>query len=119
MRVIQLQSIYYLITGIWPILSISTFQDITGPKTDLWLVRMVGLLVIAIGLTMLLATLNLRLTPEIVVLALASALAFTAIDVFYSLNGRISKLYLGDAVLELVIITAIIVSKPWRSKSPA
>ncbi len=119
MRVIQLQSIYYLITGIWPILSISTFQDITGPKTDLWLVRMVALLVIAIGLTLLLAALNRRLTVEIVVLAVTSALAFTAIDVFYSLNGRISKVYLGDAGLELVIVAAIFAYRPWRSKSPA
>ncbi|MBC5804654.1 MAG: hypothetical protein DLM53_06125 [Candidatus Eremiobacter antarcticus] len=117
MRVIQLQSIYYLISGIWPILSISTFQAVTGPKTDLWLVRMVGLLVIAVGLTLLLATLNGRLTPEIVVLSIASALAFTAIDVFYALIGRISKVYLGDAALEVAIIVSILFLKPWRPKT--
>jgi len=27
-----LQGLYFVITGIWPLLSISTFQAVTGPK---------------------------------------------------------------------------------------
>ena len=36
---------YYLITGVWPLLSIGTFEKVTGPKTDRWLVKTVGILV--------------------------------------------------------------------------
>ena len=59
-----LQGIYYTLTGIWPILSIQSFQMVTGPKTDHlvtgresdhWLVMTVAVLIIAIGGTLLVA----------------------------------------------------------------
>jgi hypothetical protein len=37
-------------------LNIRSFQAVTGPKTDLWLVQTVGVLVTVIGLTLCLAT---------------------------------------------------------------
>jgi hypothetical protein len=33
------QGIYYLLTGLWPLVSIGTFQMVTGEKTDVWLVH--------------------------------------------------------------------------------
>lgn len=39
-----LQGLYYSISGIWPLLSIDTFMAVTGPKTDIWLVKTVGVL---------------------------------------------------------------------------
>ena len=42
-------------TGIWPLLDIESFQDVTGSKTDLWLVRTVGVLVAVIDGVVLLA----------------------------------------------------------------
>ena len=39
------QAVYFLLTGIWPLLSIRTFQMVTGRKTDTWLVKTVGVLV--------------------------------------------------------------------------
>ncbi|VTR52312.1 Uncharacterised protein [Sphingobacterium thalpophilum] len=47
----KIQGIYYCLTGIWPVIHISSFMAVTGPKTDLWLVKMVGLLSLAIGLS--------------------------------------------------------------------
>src|SRR5437879_6174180 len=32
------QGLYFLLTGLWQLLSISSFQAVTGPKHDLWLV---------------------------------------------------------------------------------
>jgi hypothetical protein len=45
--------IYYVATGVWPLVSMTAFEAVTGPKVDDWLVRMVALLVIVIGGTML------------------------------------------------------------------
>ena len=101
------QGVYYMLSGVWPILSIRTFQMVTGPKTDLWLVRMVGLLAFTIGLTLFSAALAGRLTVDIVRLAIVSAIAFTTIDVVYVLLQRISPIYLGDAMLEILLITAL------------
>jgi len=39
-------------------------------------------------------------------LAVGSALGLTGIDVVYVRNGRISKVYLLDAVAELVLVAA-------------
>ena len=46
------QGLFYFLTGVWALVSIDTFQKVTGPKTDLWLVKTVGVLfrVIGIGL---------------------------------------------------------------------
>lgn len=82
------------------------FEFITGPKVDDWLVRMVGLLAVSIGITLLLAVRVGEVARAILVLAMTSALSFAAIDVYYALTGRISKVYLLDAPLEIVFATA-------------
>jgi hypothetical protein len=80
---------------------IDSFQSVTGPKTDLWLVRTVGALVTVIGLVLISAARRRRVTNEILLLGLGSALALTAIDVIYALSGRISVIYLADAAAEI------------------
>jgi hypothetical protein len=97
------QGIFYLATGVWPLVDIVSFQLVTGPKTDLWLVRTVGVLVTVVGVVLLLAYRSRRVTEEIVVLAAGSALGLAAIDLIYSLSGRISAVYLGDAAAEIAL----------------
>lgn len=98
------QGIYYVVAGIWPIFSIGTFMLITGPKTDIWLVRTVGLLLVAVGAALCLAARRRSFLPEIIVLAVGSALALTLIEVVYVLNGTISPIYLLDALVEVLLI---------------
>jgi hypothetical protein len=95
------QGLFYLATGIWPLLDIVSFQVVTGPKTDLWLVRTVGALVAVVGGVLLLGYRSRRLTDELIVLAVGCALGLAAIDLVYSLSGRISAVYLADAVAEV------------------
>ena len=102
-RVIRLQGSYYLITGLWPLIHMASFEAVTGPKVEDWLVRMVGLLVVVIGATLLLAVRRGREDGEVLVLAVGSALAFTAVDVWYALSRVISPIYLADAVVEVVL----------------
>src|SRR5437773_3974332 len=72
------QGTYYLVTGVWPLVSIETFQMVTGHKTDHlptgreadhWLVMTVGTLITAIALAILLAAWRRRPSPEVIVLA--------------------------------------------------
>jgi hypothetical protein len=99
-----IQSVYYLLTGFWALVHISSFMWVTGPKTDLWLVKTVGVLVVVIGGALLLARIREHYTLEIVVLAMGSALGLTLIDIYYVLDGRISPVYLLDAVMELILV---------------
>src|SRR5436305_4320727 len=78
-----LQGIYFLATGVWPLISMDTFLAVTGPKTDLWLVNTVAVLVTVIGLVFLLAAVRARPSPEVLLLAVGSAIGLAAIDVVY------------------------------------
>jgi hypothetical protein len=106
------QGSYYLLTGLWPLINISSFLAVTGPKADLWLVRMVGCLASVIGASLLTAAIYRRLPLEILILAVGSAVSFAAIDLVYALSGRISPVYLFDAVVQLILI--VLVGIGWR-----
>lgn len=97
------QGIFYALTGVWPLVSMGTFLAVTGPKTDLWLVRTVGILIAVIGVTLLLAARRRRIGPELVVLAAGSAAGLAGIDLVYALGNRISDIYLLDAVVEIAL----------------
>lgn len=98
------QALYYVLTGIWPVLHMPSFEAITGPKVDDWLVRMVGLLAATIGVTLAVAVRARRWGPEVRTLAILSAVAFATIDLRYALSGRISPIYLADAAAELLLV---------------
>ena len=105
----MIQAAYFFATGVWPLLHIKSFMAVTGPKVDLWLVKCVGVLVGVIGIVLGLATWYDRLTIEIILLAIGSAAGLTAIDVVYVLKRVIDKIYLVDAVAEVVLIVAWLV----------
>jgi hypothetical protein len=102
-NVARVQGLYYLVTGLWPFIHIQSFLLVTGPKTDLWLVKTVGVLVTVIGAVLLSASRTRRVTDEIVMLAVGSALGLAAIDLIYSLSGVISPVYLADAAAEIAL----------------
>ncbi|HEX2913004.1 MAG TPA: hypothetical protein VH186_19520 [Chloroflexia bacterium] len=98
------QASYFVSTGILPFISMRLFMAVTGPKVDQWLVKTVGALVTVIGLVVGLAGFRGRKGPELPLLAAGSAAGLAGIDVYYSLKGRISKIYLLDALLEFFFI---------------
>ena len=103
-RAALIQGVVYVVSGVWPLVHLRSFEMITGPKVDKWLVRTVGVLITVVGAVLLSAHRNNRVTPEIRTLAVGSALGVTAIDVFYVLRRRISPVYLLDALLELFLV---------------
>ena len=112
-RVVALtQGVFYVLTGLWAIVSIGTFQKVTGPKTDLWLVKTVGALVGVIGAVLGLAAQRHTVDEEAAALAIGSAVSLTAIDVVYVARRRISPIYLLDALAECGLIAAWIIA--WR-----
>lgn len=100
------QGAYDLATAVWPLLSMRSFIAVTGPKTDLWLVRSLGALIGVIGATLFVAGARRRIAPEIRLLAVGSALGLGGIDVIYVARGRIRRIYLADALAQLAFIAA-------------
>jgi hypothetical protein len=105
-----IQAIYFGLTGLWPIVHIRSFMAVTGPKTDIWLVKTVGVLIIAIAIPLLTSALHHKITIDIRLLAILSSLGLTAIDVIYVAKKVISKIYLLDAVAEMMLIIAWLVA---------
>jgi hypothetical protein len=100
------QGSYWLATGIWPILHLKSFEAVTGPKDDKWLVKTAGLLISCLGGFLLYKGLSRQTDDADAALGAASAASLTAIDVWYTTEGRISPIYLGDAVAEVGLIGA-------------
>lgn len=96
---------FFLVTGLWPIVSLATFEAVSGPKTDHWLVITVGWLIAVMGAALLLSAVRRRVGLEMFVLGIGAALALAGVDVVFVFKGTIPPIYLLDAVAEALFIT--------------
>jgi len=106
---------YYVLTGLWSLVSISSFQAVTGSKTDIWLVKTIGLLVTVSGLVFLYSAARRSFPMETVILAIGTALALALIEITYGSVGHISAVYLLDAVLE-VFLAGLWITGVWKQR---
>jgi hypothetical protein len=101
-----LQGVYFLVTGVWPIASIGTFQLVTGPKVDLWLVKTFGVLIGAVGVALIVAGWRGYISTEMAVLGVGTAAGLAVAEINYVLRGRISAIYLADTLVEAGFLVA-------------
>lgn len=107
------QGIYFAATGIWPLVHMPSFEAVTGPKTDKWLVRTVGVLVGVIGGVLISAAARNKVTGEIAALGVGTAAGLGAVDTVYAAKGRIAPVYFLDAAVEGIIVSA------WEQARPS
>ena len=112
MLLLRAQSIYYGVTGAWPVLHMRSFEAVTGPKTDDWLVHMVGLLTIAVAVAIWPRAG--AIAPPSRTLAILAAASYLVIDVVYGSLGVISWVYLLDAVVETGLMAGHVAFRPRR-----
>ena len=118
------QGVYYLVTGLWPLLALDSFLAVTGPKTDLWLVKTLGVVIAVVGATLCLAAYRRRISVEILCLAVGCASVFALAELVFVLQRTISAIYLLDAAVEvgLLALWAYAWGKgrlPWTADRPA
>ena len=95
-----------LVSGLWPLLHLRSFEGVFGPKVDRWLVRTVSGLLVVNGLTQLTTSSTRSSIRQARRLGVGTAAVLAAIDLVYVPAGRISKMYLVDAAVELGWILA-------------
>jgi hypothetical protein len=108
----RLHGTFNLVNGLWPLLHMSSFESVFGPKTDKWLVRTVSGLLVANGLAQLRAADTDDGFESARLIGLGTASTLALIDLAYAPRGRISRMYLLDAAVEIVWITR------WLRKQP-
>lgn len=101
----RMHSAYNLVGGIWAVVHMRSFEAITGPKHDRWLVRTVGALISVIGAAIAAAGARDRITPEVTGVAIGSSASLAAVDIIYVSRGRISRVYLLDALAQFGLIS--------------
>jgi hypothetical protein len=105
--VLVVQGLYYLISGIWPLVSIETFEAVTGEKTDDWLVQTVGVLAAVIGAALLVGVTRGRPSRETLALSVLCILGFAAVDIVFVLRGTIGPIYLADAAVQAALLIGL------------
>jgi hypothetical protein len=104
MRIAPLsQGIFYVATGLWPIVHLRSFEAVTGRKRDKWLVQTIGGLIAAVGGALLVGASE-RPSRSLRTLGVASAAVLGAADLYFAGKGRISPVYFGDAAVEAGLI---------------
>jgi hypothetical protein len=121
MRIAPLsQGIFYVATGLWPIVHLRSFEAVTGRKRDKWLVQTVGGLIAAVGGALLVGAFESRgrrageaasgaserPSRSLRTLGITSAAVLASSDIYFVAKGRISPVYLGDAAVEAAMIAA-------------
>jgi hypothetical protein len=114
-RLALAQGAFYLATGVWPLVHMRSFEVVTGPKVDRWLVRTVGGLLGVVGGALGSAARHGRVTPEIRALGAGTAAVLAVIDCTYVARKRISPIYLLDAAAEVGLVAGWAVAEPGRS----
>lgn len=99
-RVARAQGAFNVLNGVWPLVSMRTFEMVYGPKTDRWLVQTVAGLLATAGSAQLLSR-----DPDELRMArlvgVGTAATLLAVDLVHVPRGRISRMYLTDAACEL------------------
>ena len=124
------QGLFYVATGLWPVLHLRSFEAVTGRKRDRWLVQTVGGLIAAIGASLLVAARkparSTQAAPSepdewrpaedgrsgsttsgslaVRTLGMASAATLAAADLVFVASGQIPRIYLADAAAEAALI---------------
>lgn len=97
-----IQGLYTLLTALWGLLDIDSFMAVTGPKNDIWLVKTVSVVLLAIAAT-LITYLFIQGDPlPAMVLGLLTSAGLAAIDFYYSSRKVISPVYALDGIVEVV-----------------
>ena len=98
------QGAFYVASGIWPIVHMKSFEAVTGPKREHWLVKTMGGLIAAVGVALIAGARARRPAAAVRWLGIGSAAALGAADVVFAAKGRIPRVYLGDAALEAAAV---------------
>ncbi|MFL5730321.1 MAG: hypothetical protein ACJ75J_12615 [Cytophagaceae bacterium] len=115
-----IHSMYFMAIGIWPVIDLNSFVFFTGPKTDIWMAKALGLLMTLTGILVISATIRNKLIMELILLIIFSAAVLAGVEFYYGWNDLIPEIYLLDATAEFFFILCwllLLLTKPRTKKA--
>ena len=107
------QAAYYLIGGMWPVAHVRSFEAVTGPKPDRFVVESAGMLFSAAGLALAAAAATGRDRSSRV---LSAALPAASATMAYRHRADIRRTYHADAAAQALL--ALWVHRSGRADRP-
>lgn len=113
-----LHGLFLVAAGAWPVVHLESFEAVTGPKADDWLVKTIGGLLATIGAALVAGSLERPPPRSLRLLGAGTALTLGAADVVYVGKGRISPVYLADAAVQALFARSWLRRPEARRRSP-
>jgi len=113
----MLQGFYYALGGLWPLISLASFEQVTGNKRDEWLVRTVAGILVVVAVVLLRDALwRKHVSSSLRMVAGGVALVMGLVAISSGLSGRISWLYVPDGLIHLAFAFGWLALVPpvWR-----
>jgi hypothetical protein len=100
----RIQGLIYVVSGGWPLVHLRSFEAVTGPKVDGWLVKTVAGSLVSVGIAELLAARRNEVTMSLAVAGAGVAATLGTVAGYNAATGRIRKIYFGDAAMEAALV---------------
>lgn len=114
------QGAYNVFGGLWPLLGMDTFEDVTGEKSEEWLVRTVaGILLFLGGLLLYDGLIRKQIDRGLRLMACGVSGVLAIVALVSSIGGWISWLYFVDGLVHLSFTVAwVVLSMRPRDQDP-
>ncbi|SFN41891.1 hypothetical protein SAMN05421594_2707 [Chryseobacterium oleae] len=99
------QLLYYFLTALWPLIHIESFLTVTGKKTDIWLVKTVGIILLPYCLLLIYLTFSSKKNFVMVLTLMLGCLGLLFVDLYYYFRNIIKWVYLIDGFFQLLFFT--------------
>ncbi|MER7519110.1 hypothetical protein [Streptomyces sp. NPDC126499] len=111
-RLARAQGGFHVLSGVWPLVNRRSFEAITGPKADVWLLQTVSGLLVVIGWAQTRGAGTDAGDALARRLGIGTAATLLVVDVSYAVPGRIRRIYLLDAAFQALWLTAWLRARP-------
>ncbi|MEV7990568.1 hypothetical protein AB0O67_01240 [Streptomyces sp. NPDC086077] len=92
--------VFNIVGGLWPLVHLRSFEWVFGPKTDVFLQRTTGGLLVSAGAAQLASAAGPQGRAHARRIGLGTSVTLLVIDLIYVPKGRIRPTYLLDAAME-------------------
>ena len=112
------QGLYFIATGLWPLVHMKSFEAVSGPKVDRWLVKTFGSLIAVVGTSLIAGALERTPSRAVRLLGIGSAAALGLAELVFVARGRISRVYLADSLVELGLVASWLMHSAGAGREP-